>query len=374
MASLGKCRRIHGALLFLCVAVAAVSGCSWPPQIGVVEGEGFLKKVPAFAELGDLPGGLRLLPARSEEGLVLASFGTSEVLFLDSTTGATKERIRFEKPWPGRPWHVFPNWEGPGYRYVLREPLRLVDNSRGVLWSYPANLSIEIPMILAGDLDANGRPEFYVQRFDALVQLDEHGKESWRVPRQYGVYRSAAICQRGPGGVPCIVSLLDPCNGYSSALEFRDGTGALLMQTILPTYVSLPWAFAVVRWPTEECILTAYGREYSAWTLKGALVFSESLPPLRRLNIVDLEAAVVRHDSTGQPLLAIMLGFPFSSRCSMLLVHDPTGRVIYEEVVPRDSGLLKLPSGETPSLITWEPSRQHKQGGSFWRYVPVARP
>lgn len=297
-----------------------------PPR--VIVGEAWLRRTPlsdrsAWYQAGDFD---------AEPGDDIAEIAADAVILRDPVRFVEKGRralsaeARRRWSWSSRLVRdvdelVVVN-QGGGYQDVA-----LWDLEGRTRWLFRPDQALPPIALLPGDLDRDGRPEFYSASGETLYRLDGAGRTAWtaRAPRRL----DALDVHAGPAGGRVVGMTL------GQPARLWDAMGRPLGSVEVPRD---EYRYQFVDWPEPLCLV-------------GGRKLVRVVDPAGRIRLQhDLgdfafaDAVAVRWEA--EPFLAVLAAAPREIGAWRLLVFDPRGAVAYDEVLARGGRLLVAADAE----------------------------
>lgn len=188
--------------------------------------------------------------------------------------------------------------------------------------------------LTAGDLDRDGRTEFYVAAKDGLYRFNEAGVQDWKTDEEvqyWHVETSALVGQEQPEVF---------AYGYARGqgfIERRDPAGRALGRFFPKSSAR----FRIIRWPgnVESIgILTRTGSMVFILDTTGQIRFTYRIPGFGRGH--GIEGTLIRFHDDRDPYLAVLTGTTARWRRSLLSIFSLDGELMYQEVLGATNALL----------------------------------
>jgi hypothetical protein len=254
-----------------------------------------------------------------------------------------------------------------GMRIMIRgggfADVGVVNESGDFIWKWDREAGTS-PQIRVGDLDQDGKLEFYVADVTGLHRLDCQGKEVWK---SSGQKWEEEIAIYNPEGVQNNFILT---RGSDGTLRFRDSAGQLIKE--IKPQESI-FDISIVRWPDDDYhILSKKDYEVFLLDFEGKITFRYKFKPdifpfyVHLLEIMEIKGIPVKLNAKRPPYLAVLTRFRTLIGSSMLSVFSPEGNLVYQEMLSNTGGINKILSpGGNESLLVGD------TGGIVWKYYLV---
>lgn len=371
-------------LISVAIATLMLAGCSWVilwlwpgPQEGLKEPE--LLKTPKVVTGSDVFRRAIFYEESTEDlGVVtdlrldwpyepgkkaLAVVGSRGVRFLDGNK-KVQLRVNFD-PRPHSSIELVRLKANGEYGYLNREQSWAADvmlfDARGkLLWTYKGSSGVDDSA--AGDVDGDGKAEVVIG-FNGdggihLVNLE--GKKLWR---QDGgnVWHVEMMEANGDG--KC--TILHSGGDWDAQMTLRDATGKILMKH------RLTWPhvanFALTRWGNEakaDKIVIPDDEKIHIYRATGTKIATQDAPGLSRFANIHGTPLKISASST---YYASVLDYSIWDRAA-LIIHDETGRVVYQEVMADTCvAAAPLPGAKGETLLVG-------CAGKVWEYSLAPAP
>lgn len=310
--------------------------------VGIRTGENLFIKSLFFG--GAFPGGIRTIQvgnfnlSADKEVIILSQ---QNCFILDMKTRKQRQEIKFNQRIGLRP-EVLNIGKDGSVEIMLRGggfgDVGLVNTHGEFIWKYKSTGTG--PSMTGGDLDRDGKIEFYVAEHDGLHKIDYSGKEIWKVDNYLD---QVSVYDPGDRGIPLIIT-----RGYDGKLRFRDSSGSLVKEVVpeMETY-----DLEIVRWPDNYNILTRNGNRIIVIDFNGKLVFQHELEkewftrfPFFRSSFVifDIRGVSVKLDVNKKPYLAVITKFRSGVAKAMLNIFSHEGKLVYQELLNTTTGLSAI--------------------------------
>jgi hypothetical protein len=265
-----------------------------------------------WTHAGDLDG-------RPGEELVLATHARAE--WLDPATLKKTGEADYSSLTPAT-WSWYSRLTRVGGRTAIAQTgggfsdTKLLSLDGETLWEYRPNPSLAPDALRPADLDGDGRAEFYSSYSDAVVRLDEDGKEAWRLPASGA--RLVALAPR-EGAVP----------GWVVAVEY--GRRTWVLDEAGKTLAELPddpndSVVTVVDHAAGRALVRG-GAVARGFDLGGKLLFETPLPDMALS-----AAATARFAPDAPPHAALVAAADRDTKRWRALLVAPNGAIVYDEV------------------------------------------
>jgi len=320
--------------------------CS-PPQRRVTAGEGSLTKTLFYQDKVNLSKIADIIQVQMDElpGSEIGITSDGIMLIVDSETGAFKSKL--ESQYLGNIEAICTDKNGSFkiLNYDSVSSVVLIDKNGKPLWfcKFPESKGIEVYGMDAGDIDQDGRMDFFVATYSGLYKLNDEGKKMWQ---KDGWVTDVKIFNTEKSKVSQIVTL-----SYNDHIQFRNNEGKI-MREIKPAVAMLGMQF--VQWPDKWRIVTSSGDIFFFFSicvldLDGEIFLRDRI----WYSIYELRATTIKFYEDQEPYLAVLgrLSAPFHR--SILCIYSPDKKVFYKEIIGKTTGLLakKSPSSKCETLL-----------------------
>lgn len=340
--------------LFITLSICLLNCSCKQYPLGIKKGEGFLTKSLFLKE--DIQHSIKtiqVLNDRISHDKKIIILGSANGYIIESETQTIVKALHFKHTIGVRPevLLLLPNnnviiiKRGGGFGDV-----GLVNTDGNFIWKYK-KIGVTTEMI-NGDLDNDGKPEFYVTDVDGLKRLDEYGKQIWKVSG--GWQHKISIYEPTSTHIPLIATL-----GDDNKIRFWDNTGKLVREIFPERHIH---TFELVKWLDNFYIISEESPYILIMDLDGKVIFFGKQEVNARIN--DIRAVSVRLDIKAKPYLAVLSNFQSSIGKAMLSVFSPEGEIMYQELLNSTTGLAILPEDdESESLLVGDGSN------IVWKYI-----
>jgi hypothetical protein len=292
-------------------------------------------------------------------GVTMGLAGSEGAVFVDDQ-GGVKATLQFEEPAS----HVdMLDVNGDGLvEFISRggwgNRAALLDHQGGTVWTFGGSYSY-IDDMCAGDVDGDGAVEFAAgcNGSDGIYLLDRNGRKRWRQPGG-NVWHVEMVDANGDGRLEIVHS------NSQGEMTVRDGQGHVLSAVTPAAYFS---HFALCRWPTgEDSTRAVVADKDTIWLFdfRGQTVAQFKAPRSGSAN--NIHAVTVKLRPDAPEYLAALVEFQIWHR-SVLYLFDPSGALVYQEVLPDACGALArvpLENGSGEALLVGGRNR-------VWQYRAI---
>jgi len=274
----------------------------------------------------------------------ISDWGRMEIVKLES--GAVVERVAFPRGCGATRAVHQPGGAGLLFMGVLRslrggDRLVLYDRSGEVVATHRAD--DYITGTAAGDVDADGKTEFYVSAASKIVKLNADGKvmASRELKRTVTVIGTCPRVGKRPSGLSVLLG--------SRTILLLDGG----LRAVHRARASRPLAeVKECDWPTPGHILAYAGASIFVLDLDGKVVLRHRMGWPKLHVLFGAEAVAVKLRRKRKPYLAVIGQLRASANRSILCIIGPDGRLVHRETIRDSSGLLAVPeSSGAQSLL-----------------------
>ncbi len=288
-------------------------------------------------------------------GLEIGIVGSQGALFVDETSGV-KSSMMFS----AQADHVdVIDVDGDSiYEYLNRGSwaidASLIDHKGNSIWTYGGGPGVDD--MCAGDIDGDGELEFVVgfNGGGGVHLLDKNGKKRWKQP-DGNVWHVELVDTNGDGSLEIVHS------NAGGEITVRNRQGGIISRSDPAAYFS---DFSLCKWPSKEDRQYALlSEDDTIWLFDfdGKAVAQFDAPKCGTLG--HARGVPIKIKSDQPEYLAVIVEFSNWKR-SILYVYNPTGALVYQEVLPEVCGSIAAisldNSGTDTMLIGGE--------GKVWQY------
>jgi|GEM_PF-3836739 len=215
------------------------------------------------------------------------------------------------------------------FNIIERGPIAdvgLKDLSGNQYWTFNPDPEISIKTMAFGDVDKDGKVEFYVSSSNGIYRLDLNGNQVWR--RGNWAYDVKVLKKKIKEKAQIVSVGFDGRN-----LQFWDCDGDLIHTVKLKIRV---YSLETVIWEKSESFIVHSGRSIYLLSNTGEIIFKHSLE-----NEIFLTRAKII-GSKQSFYLAVIAKFRSSSGLAMLCIFDNSGEIFYKELINTTSALQSV--------------------------------
>ncbi len=233
------------------------------------------------------------------------------------------------------------------------QPVSLFDRKGRQLWSI-SRIGGNAPLTMAaGDMDRDGKPEFFIGTNDRGFLVDHTGKTIWSVKDNL-IHHAEMVDSNGDG----LLEIVHGSANREGQARIRDAAGNILNQ------ISLASNFSLCPWPSRDSapiLLSAWEKKIFLQDYSGNIV-KRLDAPLTRGKMVT--GTLVSLNEKEKPYLAAVVNVRSTWRRSVLYLYAHSGMLVYQEILPVGFAALmaiKDPAGKRELLLV-------SGGKNVWAY------
>lgn len=320
--------------------------CS-PPQRRVIVGENSLTKKMFYQDEVNLSKITDIIQVTLDElpGSEIGICSDGVMIIVNSETGAFRSKL--ESQYLGNIGAISTDKNGSieMLNYDSLSSVVLIDKNGKPLWfcKFPESKGIEVYGMDAGDIDRDGRMDFFIAAYSGLYKLNDEGTKIWQ---KDGWVTDVKIFNTGKSNVSQIVTLSN-----NDRIQFRNNEGEMIRE-IKPAVAMLGMEF--VQWPDKFRIVTSSGDilfffSICVLDLDGEIFFKDRI----YYSIYELRATTIKFYEDQEPYLAVLGRLSATFHRSILCIYSPDGKVFYKEIIGKTTGLLakKSPQSKCETLL-----------------------
>jgi|GEM_PF-4956942 len=327
-----------GVLCYLSRADAPRSPTIWTRR-GVIKPWAALRKSVFYEAPLTTITHLAMVPGQAGQGACVAILDQRSVSNVDIMTRELRSRVNFDVVSPNpilvnSARNKKPQILCRGYGYT---DVALLDGDGNTVWRLPQSSH---DLATAADLDQDGKTEYYIATSDGIQRLDATGRLVWQ--QGLGVlYTWVNAFEHEGGHTPTTLLALTALN----QVHTYDGRGKLLNARQLPKDVV---ALRVVHEMSEGqrphlVFLKAAGSSQciEVTNSDGVTEFEYAVPSACKA-LFGLEVTTVQFIEGGPTYYAVLTPFSSSTGCALLSLLTVDGKLKYQEILGRGTGLLAV--------------------------------
>jgi len=319
-------------------------------QLGILKGEHFLTKSLYYE--GYFIGGVRLVQSLPDKKVAI--FGQKDGVILNVKNNTLKAAVAFQRKAVLKPEIVDVENDGR-FEIMLRGSgygdVGLLDYNGKTLWIYKPDKKLPSKSMVSGDLDRDGRLEFYAATHNGLHRLDYKGRKIWEVEVENRM-DSVAVYDPGKNGVPLVITIC-----FNGQIQFRNCNGQLVRE-IKPKIKFRD--LQLINWPTSGHILAKSGKSIYILDFNGKTIFKYT--PKYGFN--NFCGTGVKLSDNQNPYLAVITAARSRTFRQLLSIFSPDGKLVYQEVLKKGPTLCTISSDSSKSehLLVGDGT------GNVWEY------
>lgn len=318
-------------------------------KLGIKAGESFLSKSLFFrSSFTRFISTIQVIEFDSIPGKEVVIFSMKECYILDIETRRIKKKIEFNKTIDLRP-ELLPIKDDGSLEIIKRGggfgDVGLVNEKGEFIWKYKQVGTS--PEMASGDLDRDGKLEFYVTDFDGLRKLDYSGKKIWRTGDHLWEL-DIQIYDPARDKTPLIVT-----SGVDEKIRFWDNEGKLVREITPERKI---YNLEIIKWIEGYNILTNDGGNcILVMNFDGKTVYQycykkewhTKIPILRSsYEIFEIRGAPVKLDVNKKAYLAVITDFRSYVSKTMLNIFSPEGQLVYQELLNSTRGMATVENAD----------------------------
>jgi hypothetical protein len=338
-----RVKNIKKFLIFIGIVFVFLASCS-RYEIGVKHGEGLFSKKVFFR--GEFPNGIRAIQVGNfnstpeKEVVILSQWN---LIIVSAVTYEIKKTAFFRQSVGIRPKLIDIKKDGSlaialgggGFGDV-----GLMTTNGESIWMYKKVGTS--PRLVSGDLDRDGKLEFYIADYDGVHRLDESGREIWKKGERWE--EEIGTCMFIDEKRPSVVT-----KGSDGNIRFRDSAGDSIKE-VAPE--SVIYGLEIIKWPEDYRILARTDYDIIVLNFDGKVLLRHKLQEdiwqsfVHLIEIMDIRGTAVRFRLNERPYLAVVAKHRAAIKRSTLSIFSPEGELIYKEMLHSSTGISALPTSD----------------------------